>query len=97
VVFTGLPKLVSRASSGWLENRMYTTDGSKSLLVWFYFTEGAVRAYSDRPAITWPPGVALCLILFTACAPARAFAEGHTYEPDHVPPDRTLPLRGRHI
>jgi uncharacterized membrane protein len=40
------------------------------LLVWLYFTEGAVRAYSDKP-----PGnylamveVALCLILFTACA-----------------------------
>ena len=41
-----------------------------SLMVWLYFTEGAVRAWSDKP-----PGnilalieVALCLSLFTACA-----------------------------
>lgn len=41
-----------------------------SLMVWLYFTEGVVRGYSDRP-----PGnylalveVALCLLLFTACA-----------------------------
>jgi uncharacterized membrane protein len=41
-----------------------------SLLVWLYFTEGAVRAYSDKV-----PGnylamleVLLCLTLFTACA-----------------------------
>jgi uncharacterized membrane protein len=39
-------------------------------MVWLYFTEGAVRAWSDRP-----PGnflalieVVLCLSLFTACA-----------------------------
>lgn len=54
---------------GLLKNRMYTYRWV-SLLVWLYFTEGAVRAYSDRA-----PGnylamieVALCLILFTACA-----------------------------
>jgi uncharacterized membrane protein len=41
-----------------------------SLMVWLYFTEGAVRAWSDKP-----PGnylalaeVLLCLLLFTACA-----------------------------
>ncbi len=39
-------------------------------MVWLYFTEGAVRAWSDKP-----PGnylamveVALCLLLFSACA-----------------------------
>jgi uncharacterized membrane protein len=55
--------------AGLLKNRMYTYRWV-SLLVWLYFTEGAVRAYSDKP-----PGnylamveVALCLILFTACA-----------------------------
>ncbi len=55
--------------AGLLKNRMYTYRWV-SLLVWLYFTEGVVRAYSDAA-----PGnylamveVALCLILFTACA-----------------------------
>ncbi len=55
--------------AGLLKNRMYTYRWV-SLLVWIYFTEGAVRAYSDKA-----PGnylamieVALCLILFVACA-----------------------------
>jgi uncharacterized membrane protein len=55
--------------AGLLKNRMYTYRWV-SLLVWLYFTEGAVRAYSDKP-----PGnylamveVFLCLTLFTACA-----------------------------
>src|SRR5450830_1106958 len=54
---------------GLLKNRMYTYRWV-SLLVWVYFTEGAVRAYSDKA-----PGnylamieVALCLTLFVACA-----------------------------
>ncbi len=55
--------------AGVLKNRMYTYRWV-SLLVWLYFTEGAVRAWSDRP-----PGnylamieVLLCLLLFAACA-----------------------------
>jgi len=55
--------------AGLLKNRMYTYRWV-SLMVWLYFTEGAVRAYSDKA-----PGnylalveVALCLSLFTACA-----------------------------
>ena len=55
--------------AGLLKNRMYTYRWL-SLMVWLYFTEGAVRAWSDRP-----PGnylamieVLLCLVLFTACA-----------------------------
>jgi uncharacterized membrane protein len=55
--------------AGLLKNRMYTYRWL-SLMVWLYFTEGAVRAWSDKP-----PGnylamieVALCLLLFTACA-----------------------------
>jgi len=55
--------------AGLLKNRMYTYRWV-SLLVWVYFTEGAVRAYSDKA-----PGnylamieVALCLSLFVACA-----------------------------
>ncbi len=55
--------------AGLLKNRMYTYRWV-SLLVWIYFTEGAVRAWSDRP-----PGnylamleVLLCLVLFVACS-----------------------------
>ena len=62
-----LPLLLPLA--GLLRNRMYTYRWV-SLLVWLYFTEGVVRATSDRG-----PGVALacievllCLLLFAACA-----------------------------
>jgi uncharacterized membrane protein len=55
--------------AGLLKNRMYTYRWV-SLMVWLYFTEGAVRAWSDKP-----PGnylamleAALCLLLFAACA-----------------------------
>ena len=55
--------------AGILKNRMYTYRWI-SLLVWLYFTEGAVRAWSDKP-----PGnylamieVLLCLLLFAACS-----------------------------
>ncbi len=55
--------------AGLMKNRMYTYRWL-SLLVWLYFTEGATRAWSDRP-----PGnylamieVLLCLVLFAACA-----------------------------
>lgn len=54
---------------GLLKNRMYT-HRLVTLLVWFYFTEGVVRAYGDKP-----PGnylamleIVLCLLLFTASA-----------------------------
>jgi uncharacterized membrane protein len=41
-----------------------------SLMVWLYFTEGVVRAYSDRaPSNYWAMlEVFLCLTLFAACA-----------------------------
>jgi uncharacterized membrane protein len=55
--------------AGLLKNRMYTYRWV-TLMVWLYFTEGTVRAYSDKP-----PGnylamleVVLCLLLFTASA-----------------------------
>ena len=55
--------------AGIMKNRMYTYRWI-SLMVWIYFTEGAVRAWSDKA-----PGnylamleVALCLVLFVACA-----------------------------
>ena len=55
--------------AGLLRHRMYTYRWV-SLVVWFYFAEGVVRAYSDgglsaRLALL---EIALCLVLFTACA-----------------------------
>jgi uncharacterized membrane protein len=55
--------------AGLLKNRMYTYRWV-SLLVWLYFTEGAVRATSDR-GLGAPLAmieVLLCLVLFSACA-----------------------------
>lgn len=55
--------------AGLLKHRMYTYRWL-SLMVWLYFTEGVVRAWSDP----WPSSalagveIALCLLLFTACA-----------------------------
>jgi uncharacterized membrane protein len=55
--------------AGLLKNRMYTYRWV-SLLVWLYFTEGAVRAWGDK----WPSNglagleVLLCTSLFVACA-----------------------------
>jgi uncharacterized membrane protein len=54
---------------GLLRNRMYTYRWV-SLMVWLYFTEGVVRATSDRGASV-PLAIAevlLCLVLFSACA-----------------------------
>lgn len=56
------------ALAGLLKNRMYTYRWL-SLLIWLYFTEGVVRAYSDKPPGNWLAlvEVALCLGIFTAC------------------------------
>ena len=55
--------------AGVLKNRMYTYRWL-SLLLWLYFTEGIVRAWSEKA-----PGnylamieVVLCLVLFAACS-----------------------------
>jgi len=55
--------------AGLLKNRMYTYRWV-SLLVWLYFTEGVVRAYSDRAPSNYYAllEVALCLTLFAGCA-----------------------------
>ena len=55
--------------AGLLKNRMYTYRWV-SLMVWLYFTEGVVRAYSDRAPSNYYAmvEVMLCLALFTACA-----------------------------
>jgi uncharacterized membrane protein len=55
--------------AGLLKNKMYTYRWV-SLMVWLYFTEGAVRAYSDKPPSNYYAmiEVLLCCTLFTACA-----------------------------
>ncbi len=55
--------------AGLLKNRMYTYRWV-SLVVWLYFTEGVVRAYSDRPPSNYLAmlEVLLCAMLFVACA-----------------------------
>ena len=55
--------------AGLLRNRMYTYRWV-SLLVWLYFTEGVVRAWSDKPPGNYLGLVetALCITLFIACA-----------------------------
>jgi uncharacterized membrane protein len=55
--------------AGLLRHRMYTYRWV-SLMVWAYFTEGVVRAWSDPAPSAWLAGleIVLCLMLFTACA-----------------------------
>jgi uncharacterized membrane protein len=55
--------------AGLLKNRMYTYRWV-SLMVWIYFTEGAVRATSEHglSQLLACAEVALCLGLFTACS-----------------------------
>lgn len=54
--------------AGLLKRRMYTYRWV-SLLVWLYFTEGVVRAWSDPPPIRWMAliEIFLSLLLFVAC------------------------------
>ncbi len=55
--------------AGLLRNRMYTYRWM-SLVVWIYFTEGVVRAWSDRGlgARLALVEIFLCVLLFAACA-----------------------------
>ena len=56
--------------AGLLRHRMYTYRWV-SLMVWLYFTEGVVRAWSDINGVGQVLAlveVLLCLALFTACA-----------------------------
>jgi uncharacterized membrane protein len=55
--------------AGLLRLRMYTYRWL-SLLVWIYFTDGVVRAYGASGTLLALAllEVALCLVLFTACA-----------------------------
>ncbi|MEJ8853994.1 DUF2069 domain-containing protein [Variovorax robiniae] len=63
-----LPLIVPLA--GLMKNRMYTYRWV-SLMIWLYFTEGVVRAWSDVLPLSRALAlleVALCLVLFAACA-----------------------------
>ena len=55
--------------AGFLKNRMYTYRWV-SLFIWFYATEGCIRAYGDKgtSAILAMIELALCLVLFAACS-----------------------------
>ena len=55
--------------TGLLKNRMYTYRWL-SLLIWLYFTEGVVRAWSDTSPSNYLAliEVLLCVVLFAACA-----------------------------
>lgn len=67
--------------AGLLKHRMYTYRWV-SLVVWLYFTEGVVRAWSDRPPGQWLAMVeiALCLGLFVACALHVRLRQKHARE-----------------
>ena len=54
---------------GLIRNRLYTFRWM-TLMVWLYFIEGVVRASGDRgtSALLAALEVALCLVLFVACA-----------------------------
>jgi uncharacterized membrane protein len=67
LVLKALPLCLPLA--GLLKNKMYTYRWV-SLMVWIYFTEGAVRAYSDRAPSSYYAlvEVLLCCTLFAACA-----------------------------
>ena len=55
--------------AGLLKRRMYTYRWV-SLMIWLYFTEGVVRAWSDKSPGNWLAmiEVLLCVLLFMACA-----------------------------
>lgn len=66
-VLKALPLCIPLA--GLLKHRMYTYRWV-SLVVWLYFTEGVVRAWSDAAPSRYLAliEIALCVLLFVACA-----------------------------
>jgi uncharacterized membrane protein len=90
-----LPLVVPLA--GLLKNRMYTYRWV-SLMVWLYFTEGVVRAWSDALPVSRALAgleIALCLSLFTACAWHVRLRLRHganaAAAPDAPPPETPIP------
>ena len=67
LVLKALPLCIPLA--GLLKHRMYTYRWV-SLVVWLYFTEGVVRAWSDPAPSNYLAliEIALCMLLFVACA-----------------------------
>ena len=67
LVLKALPLCIPLA--GLLKHRMYTYRWV-SLVVWLYFTEGVVRAWSESAPSNYLAmlEIALCLLLFVACA-----------------------------
>ena len=87
LVLKALPLCIPLA--GLLKNRMYTYRWV-SLVVWLYFIEGVVRAWSDKA-----PGnylamleILLCVLLFIACAAHVRLRLAHPHETDS--PDAIL-------
>ena len=72
--------------AGLLKNRMYTYRWV-SLMVWLYFTEGVVRAYSDQPPSNYLAmiEVVLCLVLFAACTLHVKLRFKHAMAAGYVP------------
>lgn len=66
IALKALPLCIPLA--GLLKHRMYTYR-ALSLWIWLYFTEGVVRAGSDRAPSSYYAlaEVALCLLIFVAC------------------------------
>ena len=66
LVLKALPLCIPLA--GLLKNRMYTYRWV-SLVVWLYFIEGVVRAWSDKSPSNYLAmlEIALCVTLFVAC------------------------------
>ncbi len=75
--------------AGLLKRRMYTYRWV-SLLVWLYFTEGVVRAWSDPAPGRWLAlaEIALCLLLFAACV-AHIRLRQRAARPSAAPHDRS--------
>ena len=86
LVLKALPLCIPLA--GLLKNRMYTYRWV-SLVVWLYFIEGVVRAWSDKAPSNYLAmlEIALCITLFVACTAHVRLRLAHPHDPDT--PDAT--------
>lgn len=71
--------------AGLLKHRMYTYRWV-SLFVWLYCAEGLVRATSGSGLVVWLAWteVALCIVLFTACAVQVRWRLKHRRNSEHT-------------
>ena len=86
LVLKALPLCIPLA--GLLKNRMYTYRWV-SLVVWLYFIEGVVRAWSDKAPSNYLAmlEIALCITLFVVCTAHVRLRLAHPHDPDT--PDAT--------